>query len=140
MSKLANGLNSTAPVKSQSPRVFYIKSEKKLKLENNSNNMSENGMEDVEATSKSNSLVVSKPVSSKGTDLLENSSSLWTSTENSFVQVTEKLLHRGIQTDYLNNNHILMGNLNANLSTKAPSNSSNLNAPAFEMVLKDKLA
>ena len=137
MSKLANGLNSPTPVKTQSPRVFYIKSEKKLKLENNT--MSENGMEDVE-TSKSNSLMVGKPASSKGTDLLENSSSLWTSTENSFVQVTEKLLHRGIQTDYLNNNHLLMGNLNANLSTKAPTNSSNLNAPAFEMVLKDKLA
>jgi hypothetical protein len=122
-------LSSSQTLKSPSPRVYFIQSEKKIKLEQSAN-MTEGGQVDMEDPLNSKSNGSSSLIKVNGKDLMEsslNSSALWTSTENSFVQVTDKLLHRGIQTDQANNQvlaassqrspHLLMSN---SLSLSAP--------------------
>ncbi len=122
-------LSSSQTLKSPSPRVYFIQSEKKIKLEQSAN-MTEGGQVDMEDPLNSKSNGSSSLIKVNGKDLMEsslNSSALWTSTENSFVQVTDKLLPRGIQTDQANNQvlaassqrspHLLMSN---SLSLSAP--------------------
>jgi len=122
-------LSSSQTLKSPSPRVYFIQSEKKIKLEQAAN-MTESVQVDMEDPLNSKSNGSSLLTKVNGKDLMEsslNSSALWTSTENSFVQVTDKLLHRGIQTDQANNQvlatssqrspHLLMSN---SLSLSAP--------------------
>jgi hypothetical protein len=165
MSDQNNGFDSRLIIKSSSPRVFHLKSEKKIKLEEQVALDSQNQlveqfkqqenikkietMDEPENKGKS-----SNSTNSKNSDLLENSlnaSSLWASTENSFVQVTEKLLHRGIQTDYLNTNTNVNNNNNnnngnntlASINNKTPTTVLMLTHPniprvstAFEVVVK----
>ncbi len=121
-------LISTQVLKTPSPRVFFIQSEKKIKLEKNSADMTE----DIEDSPSSNANNLMVKINRK--DLMENSlnsSSLWTSTENSFVQVTDKLLHRGIQTEQSNNQlSASMGVINSQRSPNVlMSNSMNLSLP-----------
>lgn len=114
-----------------SPTV--INAEKKMKLENSDgskhSDQSEGDMA-IETSPEPVDSAKTKSSASKatGTDLTENSlnsSAMWTSTENSFVQVNDKLLHRGIQTEreaYVNNN----GNNNNNNFNKNNNINSNM--------------
>ena len=118
-----------------SPQVASDNSEKKIKLDENaalteSITESKNDLENDQLSESYNPQTNSNlkiKLNGKDVDLLEsslNSSSLWTSTENSFVQVTDKLLHRGIQTDYLNNTNTNIQAIQPNSvnSVKSPSN------------------
>ncbi len=63
-----------------------------------------------------------------GTEFHENSltsSVMWTSTENSFVQVNDKMLHRGIQTEQTANG--IVNNANNTNTTTTTTNINNNN-------------
>jgi hypothetical protein len=141
MSIKRNGLLAVEKtiVQSHSPRIYFMKSEKKIKLEpfeaTTPNSQKEFAFKAEDMEEQANAAGSS---SKSGADLLENSlnsSSLWASTENSFVQVTDKLLHRGIQTDYMSNAKVV-----APPSHLALPQPHQINIPrvssAFDMVVK----
>lgn len=111
--------SSQQTLKSPSPRVYCIQSEKKIKLENGQ--ITDTVDEPEDSLTDPSSLTQSSrdfkvKLNGKSIELLDNSlnsSTMWTSTENSFVQVTDKLLHRGIQTDYANGQIITQSNANS---------------------------
>lgn len=106
-----------------------INAEKKMKLED-SDASKQGDREGESLESPVDSAQSSKNSASKatGTELAENSlnsSAMWTSTENSFVQVNDKLLHRGIQTErevVPNNNNMANSNASNMLSMSFPNN------------------
>lgn len=141
-SEFLNGDNNTS--KSPTPRVFLNNSEKKLKLEDGEQKEEVTVKaidESLDPNSQSNSNLKVK-LNGKDVDLMDsslNSSSLWTSTENSFVQVTDKLLHRGIQTDYLNNanaQNVEIRRSKTPTTALMMSHSNSISAPSanFEMI------
>ena len=138
-SEFLSGGNNTS--KSPTPRVFLNNSEKKLKLEDEEHKEDttvKEPDEPLDPNSQSNSNLKIK-LNGKDVDLMDsslNSSSLWTSTENSFVQVTDKLLHRGIQTDYLNNANAQSGRSKTPSAGLMMSHSNSISAPSanFDMI------
>lgn len=110
-----------------SPTV--ISAEKKMKLESSDasrqGDQEGEGLESAADSGQSSKNSVSKATGTELTENSLNSSAMWTSTENSFVQVNDKLLHRGIQTErevVVNNSNMATHNASNMLSMSFPNN------------------